>query len=272
MKNNHQEMKLSKYLALAKITWQNQFMYRVNFIVWRCQVFISSLMAFYLWQVLFLNKSELFNYQQQEMLCYIFITLILQSLIVATGLQNLADDIYSGRLSHWLLKPINFFSFLVAQDYADKIKNIFFAIGEFLILYLIFQPNFHLPSLIYCLLFIISLLGGLILFFLIMLVFGLIGFWTPDTWALRFLFFTILEFTAGRLYPLDILPKTLQQLIYFTPFPYLTFTQTQIFLARMPIFIAGKNLLIIIFWIGLLLIISKLLWQKGIKAYQAAGQ
>ena len=260
-----------KYLLVLKLSWQNGLVYRTSLLMWRLRQFLSSLMSLTIWQVMFTSNQTLFNYQEKEMISYIFLVSFLQSMILATIMHGLAADIYSGKISDILLKPINLFAYLATLDLSDKLKNIFFASIEAIILAFIFHPVIVLPSLTNLVIFIFTILIGVILYFLVQLLFGSIGFWSPETWAPRFLFMMFLEFTAGKLFPLDILPQFVQKIIFLTPFPYFSYFQIQVFLNRLTTTQLLTYLLTSILWIILLTVIVSKLWQRGIKEYQAAG-
>jgi len=81
----------------------------------------------------------------------------------------------------------------------------------------------------------------------------------------------ILDFTAGKLFPLDILPIMLQKIIYLTPFPYLSFVQIQLFLNRLNSQDILKHTVILVFWIFILGTITNKIWKKGLKSYESVG-
>lgn len=261
-----------KYWLLIKQTWQNYFVWRTSFVMWRFRQFMSSLMSLTIWQVIFTGQNQVFGYQDQQMITYVFLSSLLFNIMLTSALGNLPNRIYSGHISFELLKPVNLFSLLAAEEVGDKALNIGFVVVESLILYLIFQPSFIWPSLSVGLIFGGWVMLGTLLNFIITLLFGTIGFWSPDAWGPKFLFFIMLDFTAGKLYPLDILPTAIQHVINLTPFPYLSYTQTQLFLGRLTTDQILPLTLTMITWILSLGIIFKILWNKGIKNYAAMGQ
>jgi len=263
---------MRKYWILLQLAWQNGMVYRTNVILWRLRQMISTLMALTVWQVIFSQQGSVFNYSGAEMNTYIFLAAFLQSLILATALNGLANRIYSEQISFDLIKPVNIFAMLGAEDLADKLKNVGFLIGETILLWLLFKPELSAPSLSVLLIFSIWILGGVILNFLITLLFGALGFWSPDIWGPRFLFFIFVEFSAGKLFPLDILPEIIQKIIFLTPFPYFAFLQSQLFLEKLSATEIGKYSILLVFWIVIFTIIVKKVWQRGIKDYSAAGQ
>jgi ABC-2 type transport system permease protein len=263
---------MNKYLNLFFVTWQNGLVYRLSVFLWRLRQFLTTLMSLTVWSVIFTNQGQVLHYTGSEMTTYIFLVGILQSLVLASILNGLAHTIYAGNLSYELIKPVNIFAYLGVQDLADKAKNFLFILIETAILFFMFKPEIVIPSLGVVALFGLWAVGGIIINFWITLLFGSLGFWSAETWGPRFLFFMFLDFTAGRLFPLDILPKFIQNIVYLTPFPYFSFIQTQLFLGKLSSPEILHHSLIMVGWILGLGMIVKLIWSRGIKDYAAAGR
>lgn len=263
---------LNKYYQVLQVNWQNGLVYKTSLFLWRLRQFLSSVMALTLWTVIYQGQDTTLGYQQSEMITYIFMVSVLQSMVLATMLQGLAQRVYSGEISNILLKPINIFGYFFSQEIADKAKNLLFILIETVILYLIFRPELSFPSPLYALTFAIFTLGAIILHFFIQLIFGSLGFWSPETWGPRFLFFMFLQFTAGKLFPLDILPQIIQRVVYLTPFPYLSFVQIQVYLERVPINELWQHGLVLLIWLVVTGVVARWIWQQGMKDYAAAGQ
>lgn len=261
-----------KYVTLLKLFWQNGFVYRTSLLLWRFRNFLASLMSLTVWSVIYTNQSQFLTYQKDQMIGYIFLIAVLQSLILSSTLHSLASDIYNGHITNILLKPMNFFYYLITNEVADKLKNFAFVLIEVLILFLIFNPVLIIPNLTHLILFIISIFIGLSIFFLVLFLLGTIGFWSPETWAPRFLLFVFIDFTSGKLFPLDILPLVIQKLVYLTPFPYFSYVQTQIYLGKLSIEGSLRNIFISSIWLIILALSSIKVWKKGIKEYTAVGR
>lgn len=229
-------------------------------------------MALTVWNVIFSSQTQVFGYSQASMTSYVFLASFLQSLILASSLHNLAGEIYSGNISMQLLKPQSLFANFATVETADKLRNLLFSFGEAVILFAVFQPGLVLPSFGTVLLFVIWSVLGAIIHFYITILFGTLGFWSPSTWGPKFLFFMVLDFAAGKLYPLDILPKILQNILFLTPFPYFSYAQTQLFLNRYSLEQIALNTASLLFWTILSWLLTTWVWKKGIRSYEAAGQ
>lgn len=261
-----------KYWQIFTTSWQNGFTYRVSFFLWRLRNLLSTLMSLTIWTVLFAGQQTAFGYSQEQMVSYVFLISVLQSIILASLLHGLANTVYSGDLSKHLLKPISLYWYLAAEETADKLKNLAFTLLEAVLLFYLFKPVLVLPDLPTLALFGLWTLGGALLFFWIQLLFGTLGFWSPDTWGPRFLFFMIVDFAAGKLFPLDILPATVRSIVSFTPLPYLSYIQIQLFLGRLSSTEIWHHSFGIAIWIVLLGGLAHWMWKRGLRDYAAAGQ
>ncbi len=262
---------LSKYQALFRLSWQNSLVYRTSFILWRFRNFLSSFMSLTVWSVIYAGQDTILSYQKSDMINYVFLISLLQSIILTTALGGLASDIYNGKISDLLLKPLKLFGYFFTQDVADKLQNIVFSIVEIMLLAVIFHPTINWPSLSLFILFLVSVVIGVLLYLVVNLLFGSIGFWSPEVWAPRFLFFMFLDFTAGKLYPLNILPKVVQTILFFTPFPYFSYIQTQIFLQKVTFMQALGWVGLAGVWAAGLWFLFVKVWHKGLKEYNATG-
>lgn len=262
---------LRKYWMLFQTSWQAGIAYPLSFALWRFRQVLTTVMALTIWSVIYTDQGSVFGYNRSQMIGYVFLVSLLQGAILATSLHGLAGQIYSGTISQMLIKPISTLRFLAIQDVADKLKNLSFIGLETAVLYAIFLPHITLPTLGVFGLFLVWVLLAIIIHFFIEILFGTLGFWSPQSWGPKFLFFMIVDATAGKLFPLDILPVWLQKALYLTPFPYLSYAQTQLFLSRLTPLEMLFNTIGLLFWTGTLGILTIRIWHKGIRDYSAAG-
>ncbi|HRN69815.1 MAG TPA: ABC-2 family transporter protein, partial [Candidatus Woesebacteria bacterium] len=222
---------MQKYLTLFKVTVDQYFVYRLNFILWRFRAVLNLIMIYFLWTALYTNRNNLFGYSQQEMLTYVLIVSIFSDFVFSSRIHELGAEILTGDIINKLLKPIGFLKYLITKEIADKAINISFAIVEISLLILILEPIIILPEntvTIYIL--ILHLLIGLTLSFFLSFSIAMIAFWTAEIWAPRFIYFILVFVLAGNYFPLDILPTTFYNLLLLTPFPYFIFLPAQIYI------------------------------------------
>lgn len=264
---------MRKYFQVMKNTFEEYLVYRVNFLMWRVRNILGLLTGYFLIKAIFTEGRVIYGYDLEKILTYIFTVSILRAIIFASRTVDLAGVINSGDLTNYLTKPISTLKVWFTRDIADKALNIGFCLTEVgLIIYFLKPPFFIQTNPVKILAFIASAFLAILLYFLINFLIGLIGFWTPEVWAPRFIFTILLDFFSGGVIPLDVLPSPVYKLFQLTPFPYLLFNPINIWLGRASLLGAFASLAIVVFWIGIFYLIVQLVWQKGLRIYSAEGR
>ncbi|OGH17022.1 MAG: hypothetical protein A3C30_02100 [Candidatus Levybacteria bacterium RIFCSPHIGHO2_02_FULL_40_18] len=266
-------MNIKKYYLAARNTWDETLAYRLNFVMWRVRMVLTLLTMYFLWSALLLPGGNILGYTREFMLTYILGTSIINSLVISNRSYEVGEEINNGNLSNFLLRPINYFLYQFSRDLGDKAMNIVFSFVELTILFIILAPPIFIQtdSSLLALTFFSCLLALTMYFFLNFLL-GLIGFWSPDVWAPRFVFITVLTFFSGGLFPLDILPKPIFSILEFFPFPYLLFFPLKIYLGQLVMAEIIKGIMISSTWIFVLWFIVKFAWARGLRLYTAYGR
>lgn len=264
---------MSKFYIIAKITWDQTIAYRASFVMWRVRGVIQLLTIYFFWFAVLSPGKSLLGYNHSLMLTYILGTLLMESIVLSSRTYIVGEEINSGNLMNFLLKPINYFLYWFSVDMGDKAINICFSVVELILIFVILKPPLFIQTnLFYLFFFLISIITSLFLYFFINFLLGLIGFWSPEIWAPRFIFITVLGFFAGSFFPLDILPKTIFAIMKFLPFSYLLYFPLKIYLGQLSFYEIISGLLISFFWIFTIYFLMKYIWQKGLKSYTAYGK
>lgn len=264
---------MSAYFQIMKSTWAEYMTYRLNFVMWRVRMVCQLLITYFLWWAIFDTKGEFFGYTQTMILTYVLLTSIVRTIVLGTTTMEIGDLINQGDLSNFLVKPVNFFGYYASRDVADKMLNLFFATGEFIILFLILRPAiFVQTNPFYVALTILAIILGMILYFYFSLMLGFLGFWTPDVWGPRFISFVVMEFFAGSLFPLDILPAPLFSISQALPFSYFIYFPLKVYTGQLGVSAVAQGLGIGFMWVFGLWYLTSRLWQHGLKAYTAEGK
>ena len=269
------KLALQKYLQVFKVSCSQEFAYKANFLRWRVRNMIKFFLIFFIWNSAFVNNTELFGYDKTKILTYVFGLVFVNAIVLSTRAVDVAGDISRGDIMNLLLRPVNFFKYWLTRDLSSKVLNLSFGVVEFIILYLYIKPPIYVqtnPWLIF--LFIASLILGTYLYFLIAMMTSFIPFWMPEAgWGAHFLITAIfVQFLSGSMFPLDMFPAFVQNMLYLTPFPYLIFSPLQIYLGKIDGSQLAAFLLVPIAWAILMTFLLKIFWDRGLKAYEAYGR
>ncbi|MBI3282656.1 ABC-2 family transporter protein [Candidatus Curtissbacteria bacterium] len=247
--------------------------YRLNFALWRLRVNLQLLTMYFLWLAILPEGARFASYDQSLMLTYILGGGLLSAMIISSRSQGVGDHITSGDLSNYLLRPINYFAYWFAQDIADKAMNITFAVFELTLLFFILKPPLFIQTdTAILLLSALAAAVAMLLYFFLNFLIGLVGFWSPEVWAPRFIFIILLTFAAGGLFPLDILPPPVYEIFKFLPTTYLIFFPLKVYLGQLTPYEITMGLTAAIIWLVLLYLIVKFVYMSGLKIYSAYGK
>jgi ABC-2 type transport system permease protein len=270
---------ISKYAWVLKTGIQNTLVYRFNFLV-RCLFGLIPLSAtLFLWKAIYSGQgnesggAEIGGYTLAGMVTYYLLITIVDALTAVTDDDwQIASDIREGRISQFILKPINFLAYRVCLFIASRIIYITVAGVPLLILawvlrdYLVAPKDWQTVGL-----FLISLtLSGMIQF-LLSFTMALLAFWVLEVSTFIFILFAFEYLAGGHMFPVDILPGWAATALYLTPFPYQLFFPVSVYLGKELSIPLHYGLLIQCFWAAFFFFLATFVWKRGVRKYSAVG-
>ena len=263
---------MSKYLAVFKITWEQGLVYRLNFALWRVRSILQLLLAYFIWWTVFQNQEQIFGYTQSLILTYILVAALIRAIILSSRVMDVAGQINEGSIVNFLIKPLDFITYYFTRVFGYKLLNISFVAVEITMLIFLLKPQIAFQTDTFFLtLFILSAILGMILYFTISFILGMTAFWVENSWGPFFLLMIFLEGLGGGLFPIDILPNPLSQIILLTPFPYLIYFPSKLYLGTMPSVEIIQGFSVLVFWVITLWFLMIKTLEKGLKIYTAVG-
>lgn len=266
---------MEKYLSILKIGFQQELVYKAQFITWRLRNIIQILVFFYLWRSVFETQNSVFGYTTATIASYTFLLIVIRSIVMSTKANDVSGYISSGELSNYLLKPISFFKYIVVRDMPVKILNFAFSIIEISVLLFIIKPDVFIQNNItQIVIFFLTLFIAVSIFFLVVMIASSVPFWIPEAgWGFQFLIINIfVDFLSGAFFPLDVFPTAIKNFLMLTPFPYIIFVPIKTYLGDLNAFQNLQNIVVGIIWVFILFIAFKKVWSKGLKAYEGVGR
>jgi len=259
---------MSKYLALTRITFQEDLFYRANFFFYFLRQSLWFLVEILLWRVIFQNRPAIAGYNYSQIFQY-FLIVYLVRVISVTGVDfRLAEMIRTGELSRYLLWPISFFWAVFFHQLGRKLYRLLYIGGLLLALTLSGWMKINLSRL---LLFGLIFVNATLLSFLYRFLLGNLAFWLVSISSVLWFFRQAANFLAGGWLPLSFFPNWAEQLVKGFPF-YLTLGfPAEFFQGNISFNLAlvriGQQLL----WILGLFFLTAILWNRGVKEYEAVG-
>ncbi|KKQ92017.1 MAG: hypothetical protein UT58_C0002G0017 [Microgenomates group bacterium GW2011_GWC1_39_7b] len=267
---------MNKYFQIFKISFQEEFTYKINFVMWRVRNVFQIIVTYYLWDTIFSAPGrEVFGYDRAKIMTYIFTLIIVRSIVLSARAVDVSSDVAEGNLSNYLIRPMSYFKYWFTRDIASKVLNLFFAAGEFAILFVILKPPFFFQTNIYVFLsFLMAIVLAILIYFSLLFIISAVPFWAPELgWGSQFLVIIVmLEFLSGAVFPIDILPGVYQKIVMSLPFPYMIFFPVQVYLGKITGMSLIQGFVISIAWAVALYLAMRYVWSRGLKEYQAFGR
>lgn len=263
---------IRKYLAVFKISWEQSLVYRLNFALWRVRTVLQLLLVYFIWWTVFQTQNEVFGYTSASILTYILVSAVIRAIVLSSRAMDVSNQINDGSVVNFLIKPLGFVQYYLSRDFADKLLNISFVIFEIGLIIFLLRPEIIIQTqLLTLLLFILATILGIIVYFCIGFIISLLSFWVENSWGPMFLMFIFLEGFGGALFPIDILPKSVFNFLMLTPFPYLIYFPSKLYLGGFTVNQLILYFLILSFWVIGLWFIMRWVVSAGLRHYTAVG-
>jgi len=254
------------------VALQDQFEYRFNFV----SNILFSLIPFFtnllIWIAISKYSKNTFNLSIKEIISYYFIILILENVLGGGLLWNIANDIKSGDLNKYIIKPINYMLYQFFSNIPVRIVYALISIipitvvGFILREYLVITLNIKI---VLC--FLTSVVIGFIINFLIGFILSEISFYFAEITSLFGAVNILSAVVSGRVFPLSIVPKSIYNILRITPFQYSAYFPSLILLNKLSEKEIFSGLLIGLLWVSGLYFLANRLWKVGLKKYSAIG-
>lgn len=267
---------MKKYWHVLNIGIQNNLTYRFNFLARTIFGLIPLIAILYVWRKIYAGKgpgSSVGTYTLAQMISYYLLVTIVDALTAVNEDDwQIAADIKDGNISQFLLKPIDYLIYRFCLFLSGRATYIAVTAIPLAIFILCLSKYFVLPpnwTALGC--FLISVIMTAMLQFFTSYAMAMLAFWVLEVSTFIFILFAFEYIASGHLFPLDILPKGLEQVLYYTPFPYQLYFPVSVYMGKSagPELIRG--LLIQASWVGFAYFAARFAWNRGIKKYSAVG-
>lgn len=215
-----------------------------------------------------------FAMQPIEVVRYFLAVFVVRQLTVVWVIWEMEQDVLHGRLSHFLLTPVDPVWRYVAAHLAERLARLPFSIGLVALFFVIYPAALFVPDPVDALLALTFCVVAFVLRFLIQHTLGLLSFWTERATSVEQLMFIVYMFLSGAIAPLDVFPPAVKDVVMYTPFPYLIWVPARLIVPGADA--AGaidvtQAALVCAAWFVALLVVNRVVWRRGLKRHSAMG-
>lgn len=262
-------MRIYRALLLAQL--QSAMQYRVQMFLYVFFSFIRPIIFLAAWTAVAASQGGRVGSFDQPAFAAYFVTLTLVThLTMAWNSFEFEYQVRQGRLSPLLLRPLHPVHYAIAENLVWKSFTSIAVVAVAIFIAFTFNARFdtqpwHLalgiPS---------AVLGGA-LYFTLDYALATVAFWTTRVHAATTLYNRIAFIFAGQIAPLSLLPGPLQTIGYILPFGYMLGVPADILRGGQTFeqaiaLVAGQ-----VVWLVAAIVIFRMVWRAGLRAYTAVG-
>lgn len=267
---------MKKYLHVIGIGLQNNLQYRANYLSRTLFSFIPLFAMVSLWRTIYADENgsgERGGFTEVQMIFYYLMVAVVDVLTaVSEDDWQIAADIREGNISQFLLKPVDYLGYRLALFFSGRMAFLAVACIPLGIFLFCFRGYLMPPAdALTVTLFVVSLVMTALLQFFISYALAMLAFWFLEISTFIFIVYAFEYVASGHLFPLDLLPPVLKEILFLTPFPYQLYVPIGIYMGKLsgPELWAGLGMQL--FWVLAAFLFARFMWRRGVKKYSAFG-
>jgi ABC-2 type transport system permease protein len=249
-----------KYITFYKKAFKSMTVYRSTTIFRLLSSVLMYFIQYSLWSALIRTRNQA-DVSLNEMISYVIINLFVTILTDTNIATQLEPSIRDGSIVMDFIRPINFRLYLFSSSLGTNTYNMLTTALPIVIMTFILH-GLSFPSPLYTLLFLLSLIIGMLIIFELTYIFGLLAFFTQRAWYLNWYLDGFKTIFGGTVVPLWFYPDTLKRMSMFLPFRYITFEPVNFFLQRTSVEESWRVLFLGVGWIVMLRLMSTLIYRR----------
>ena len=267
---------MKKYLHVINIGLQSNLAYRFNYLTRTLFSFIPLFAMLSLWRTIYAHNPGVAGHSGFTQAQMVFYYLLVAVVDVLTAVNEddwqIAADIREGNISQFLLKPVDYLWYRLSLFFAGRIAFVAMAALPLAGFIFCFRSYFVGPADGAAFgVFLVSLVLTALLQFFISYAMAMLAFWLLEISTLIFILFAFEYLASGHLFPLDILPPGLKQVLFLTPFPYQLYFPIEIYLGKISGAGLWSGLAVQCLWVFAAYAFARYMWRRGVKHYAAFG-
>lgn len=265
---------MKAFLSIAGVEARKRMSYRADFWINSLVGFVTELgVAWFIVMAMFTGQERLAGFSRDGMILYYVAVILVARVVRSSDMEwAIADEIYQGTLSRYLLYPANY----GLLKYFTQLGALAPVLVQF-VLFGVWVPFvLGVPEGIRMTPASVAMCAGAVvaanaLYFLSTFPIQLVAFWTENCWNLMIAHRIASTLLGGMLLPLGLFPSWSQAALAALPFKYMFAFPIDALLGRLSVaeYVGGMS--IALGWCAALTGLAALVWRRGTRQYTGVG-
>jgi len=249
------------YLKFAMKSFQKQLAYKFEYFVGVLNGLLFIFIFTSLWRAIYVNSDAAANsgFNIDSIIAYAIFAMIVRISMSMDDMSTIGK-VRSGDISLDLIKPMNYFTMALSESIGQSMFHWFTRVVPILgVSLLLFDVSMPISASNYGF-FIVAWTLGYFIMFMINFLFGLIAFWTIETFSFQLMKYGLFTLFAGGIVPIDFFPDWARPVADILPFKYVLYVPTALFIGHIGGDKAMKLLEIQALWVAGLGFVCWAMW------------
>ncbi|MBC2656608.1 ABC-2 family transporter protein [Pseudomonas sp. MSSRFD41] len=216
------------------------------------------------------KDAALEGFTPAKFAAYFALVFLIGEIVSSTAAEEVENDIHSGDIGSFLLKPFNIGLYYFLSELASalvRVIPIFFLVaGVFL-----FSQAGNYVKLAYLLPALLGIALGFAINYLLYFIGGLAAFWSDQASSFDLVLTYMLTLFGGVLAPLSLYPGWMQSILQWSPFPYIINFPIKIIMGELSHQQLLNGLMFQLALVLFLSLLARLIWSRGVRHYSVFG-
>lgn len=256
------------YLNYFKLRIETFLQYRSAAIAGLTTQFFWGIMLVFIYMALYQNADNV-NINLEQVIAYVWLHQAFYAFLAVRIADNeIRDSIKTGNVAYEIIRPYNLYYWWYIKGVAKRIASGMLRVMPVVIIASLLPKPYGLPlptTGINFILFLISLLLGVLVVNGINLLVHTIGFYTYNDAGISGMLISVMELLSGELVPVALLPMFIQKGTYYLPFRLIFDLPFRLYSNNIGILEGIFSIGLQLVWIIILIIIGNLIIKRSLK-------
>ena len=260
------------FRRLWQVNWAEQWQYRANLLMYLFYWLVSPIIYLAVWTSIANSKGSVNGFTANDFITYYMTLLIVDQITSNIVIHTFAYKIQDGSLSNELIRPIHpMLTNALVNNVAFKVLFILGLIPIWIVLALLFKPDFASVTGQGILLAVPAMIIGFLIGFLLSAAITSLAFWTTRVYSIHEFYFALMLLFSGQFVPLTLMPQVIQNIAQYLPFQIQMYFPIQIILGKLSTTQILQGYIVAVVWLVLAILFFNGVWRNGVKKYSAVG-
>lgn len=260
------------YGSVAASAFQTQLAYRSQLWAHIFSQFVQAFFRIAVWTSVYGSLAQVEGISLPEMITYsVLAGTALSAWEWARLIQNVGVAISSGSIAVFLLKPIQYPLYLLAEELGNLCFRLVAVVAPITLAMSLSYGLLPPASLFHAVMFLPFWLLSFAILFLLSLAFGLLAFWLMTAFSLEWLLQGLLTLLSGSFVPLWFFPEAWLPVVRHLPFAWVGFYPVAVYLGKLEPAEVLVQLLLGAGWALMLALAVAALWRSATRRITVQG-